>query len=72
LLRLLPSELRCGKERPEAASLAARARFDEELRGDLANKGVERFCNKHSQRYLLAFVAQFARRLCLDGCAYGR
>ncbi|MDE2367383.1 MAG: hypothetical protein KGN16_00295 [Burkholderiales bacterium] len=36
--------------------LTARARFNEGLPEDLANKIVEQFCNEHAERYLLAFV----------------
>jgi hypothetical protein len=36
--------------------LAARARFNEGLPADLANKVVQQFCDEHPERYLLAFV----------------
>lgn len=36
--------------------LTARARFNEGLPEDLANKVVEQFCDEHAERYLLAFV----------------
>jgi hypothetical protein len=36
--------------------LTARARFNEGLPEDLANKVVEQFHNEHAERYLLAFV----------------
>ena len=36
--------------------LTARARFNEGLPGDLANQLVEKFCDEHPERYLLAFV----------------
>jgi hypothetical protein len=36
--------------------LTARARFNEGLPADLANKVVQQFCDEHPERYLLAFV----------------
>lgn len=36
--------------------LTARARFNEGLPADLANKVVKQFCDEHAERYLLAFV----------------
>ena len=36
--------------------LTARARFNEGLPSDLADKAVQQFCDEHPQRYLLAFV----------------
>jgi hypothetical protein len=36
--------------------LTARARFNEGLPADLANKVVQQFCDEHAERYLLAFV----------------
>jgi hypothetical protein len=36
--------------------LTGRARFNEGLPGDLANKVVQQFCDEHPERYLLAFV----------------
>ena len=36
--------------------LTARARFNEGLPGDLADKVVQQFCDEHPERYLLAFV----------------
>jgi len=36
--------------------LTARARFNEGLPVDMANKVVQQFCDEHPERYLLAFV----------------
>lgn len=36
--------------------LTARARFNEGLPAELANKVVQQFCDKHPERYLLAFA----------------
>ncbi|HET9208174.1 MAG TPA: hypothetical protein VFO28_18180, partial [Burkholderiaceae bacterium] len=36
--------------------LTARARFNDGLPADLANKVVQQFCDEHPERYLLAFV----------------
>ena len=36
--------------------LTARARFNEGLPADLANKVVQQFCDEHPERYLLAFI----------------
>jgi hypothetical protein len=36
--------------------LTARARFNEGLPADLVNKVVQRFCDEHPERYLLAFA----------------
>jgi len=36
--------------------LTARARFNEGVPADLANKVVQQFCDEHPERYLLAFV----------------
>ena len=36
--------------------LTARARFNEGLPGELADQVVQRFCDEHPERYLLAFV----------------
>lgn len=36
--------------------LTARARFNEGLPSELANQVVQRFCDEHPERYLLAFV----------------
>jgi hypothetical protein len=36
--------------------LTARARFNEGLPADLANRVVQQFCDEHAERYLLAFV----------------
>lgn len=36
--------------------LTARARFNEDLPGELANQIVQQFCDEHPERFLLAFV----------------
>jgi hypothetical protein len=36
--------------------LTARARFNDELPGELADQVVQQFCDEHPERYLLAFV----------------
>ena len=36
--------------------LTARARFNQGLHADLANKAIQQFCDEHPERYLLAFV----------------